>query len=71
MAFQLHRFAETLASPDAVSPSRSEPGGPSLLPALPGPERQELLHLPCGEREADCSFILTAYPGRSIKGEGP
>ena len=23
MAFQLHRFAETLASPDAVSPSRS------------------------------------------------
>ena len=28
MAFQLHRFAETLASPNAVSPSRSNPGGP-------------------------------------------
>lgn len=26
MAFQLHRFAETLASPDAVIPSRSGPG---------------------------------------------
>lgn len=25
MAFQLHRFAETLANPDAVSPSKSSP----------------------------------------------
>ena len=25
MAFQLHRFAETLTSPDAVSPSKSSP----------------------------------------------
>ena len=36
-AFQMHRFAETLAKPDAVRPSRSKPGSPALLPALPGP----------------------------------
>ena len=71
MAFQLHRFAETLASPDAVNPSKS---GPSvqlyyrLYSDLRGRNRYICLVV---KRERDYSFILTGYLGRSIKGEGP
>ena len=49
MALQMHRFAETLASPKAVRPSMSGPSVQLYYPALPGPAGQEPLHLPCGE----------------------
>ena len=61
MAFQLHRFAETLASPDAVSPSRSSPAVQlyyRLYPDLRARNRYICLVV---KREADYSFILTAY----------
>ena len=69
MAFQMHRFAETLTSPDAVRPSRSSPGVElyyRLYPDLRGRNRYICLVV---KRETDYSFILTAYLSRSIKGE--
>ena len=69
MAFQLHRFAETLASPDAVSHSRSSPAVRlyyRLYTDLRGMNRYICLVV---KREADYSFILTAYLDRRIKGE--
>ena len=69
MAFQLHRFAETLASPDAVSPSRSSPAVHlyyRLYPDLRGRNRYICLVV---NRERSYSFILTAYLDRRIKGE--
>ncbi len=71
MASQLHRLADTLARPDAVSPSRSGPAVQlyyRLYPDLQGRNRYICLVV---KRERDYSFILTAYLGRSIKGEGP
>ena len=68
MAFQMHRFAETLTSPDAVSPSRSSPTVQlyyRLYPDLRGRNRYICLVV---KKEAGHSFILTAYLGRSIKG---
>ena len=69
MAFQMHRFAETLARPDAVSPSRSSPSVQlyyRLYPDLRGRNRYICLVV---KRETDYSFILTAYLDRRIKGE--
>ena len=69
MAFQLHRFAETLTSPDAVSPSRSNPTVQlyyRLYPDLRGSNRYICLVV---KRERTYSFILTAYLDRRIKGE--
>ena len=69
MAFQLHRFAETLTSPDAVSPSRSNPTVQlyyRLYPDLRGRNRYICLVV---KRERTYSFILTAYLDRRIKGE--
>ena len=69
MAFQLHRFAETLASPDAVSSSRSSPAVRlyyRLYPDLRGRNRYICLVV---KRETGYSFILTAYLDRRIKGE--
>ena len=71
MAFQLHRFAETLASPDAVSSSRSSPAVRlyyRLYPDLRGRNRYICLVV---KRETGYSFILTAYLDRRIKGEQP
>ena len=71
MAFQLHRFAETLASPDAVSPSRSNPAVNlyyRLYSDLRGRNRYICLVV---KRETGYSFILTAYLDRKIKGEQP
>ncbi len=71
MAFQLHRFAETLASPDAVSPSRSSPAVQlyyRLYQDLRGRNRYICLVV---KRETGYSFILTAYLDRRIKGELP
>ena len=69
MAFQLPRFAETLASPDAVSPSRSSPEVHlyyRLYPDLRGRNRHMCLEV---RKETDHSFILTACLDRRIKGE--
>ena len=69
MAFQMHRFAETLASPDAVSPSRSSPTVQlyyRLYPDLRGRNRYICLVV---KREKSYSFVLTAYLDRRVKGE--
>ena len=69
MAFQLHRFAETLASPDAVRTSRSNPTVQlyyRLYPDLRGSNRYVCLVV---KRGTDYSFVLTGYLARSIKGE--
>ena len=69
MAFQLHRFAETLAEPDAVRPSRSSPGVQlyyRLHPDLKGRNRHVCLVV---KKRDDRSFILTAYLDRKIKGD--
>ena len=69
IAFQLHRFAETLARPDAVRPSRSTPTVQlyyRLYPDLRGRNRYICLVV---KRESTYSFILTAYLDRRIKGE--
>lgn len=68
MAFQMHRFAETLANPDAVSPSRSSPAVHLyylLYPDLQGRNRYVCVVV---KRERSYSFILTAYLDRRIKG---
>ena len=69
MASQIRRFAETLASPDAVSPSRSNRTVQlyyRLYTDLRGRNRYICLVV---KRETDYSFILTGYLARSIKGE--
>ena len=69
MAFQMHRFAETLTNPDAVRTSRSSPEVQlyyRLYPDLRGRNRYVCLVV---KAESGYSFILTAYLGRSIKGE--
>ena len=68
MAFQLHRFAETLASPDAVSPSMSSPAV-HLYYRLYRDQRGRNRYL-ClvVKRETDDSFILTGYLSRGIRG---
>ncbi len=68
MAFQMHRFAETLASPDAVRPSRSGPMVQlyyRLYPDLRGRNRYICLVV---KKETGYSFILTGYLARNIKG---
>ena len=69
MALQMHRFAETLARPDAVRPSKSSPAVQlyyRLYPNLRGRNRYIRLVV---KRESSYSFVLTAYLSRSIKGE--
>ena len=71
MALQMHGFAETLARPDAVRPSRANPAIQlyyRLYPDIRGRNRYVCL---VEKRESTFSFILTGYLGRSIKGEGP
>ena len=68
MAFQMHRFVETLANPDAVTPSRSSPAVRlyyRLYPDLRGRNRYICLVV---KREKTYSFILTGYLARSIRG---
>ena len=68
MAFQMHRFAETLARPDTVSPSRSSSDVRlyyRLYPDLRGRNRYICLVV---KKETSYSFILTAYLDRRIKG---
>ena len=69
MAFQMHRFAETLASPDAVRPSRSNPTVQlyyRLYPDLRDRNRYLCLVVKKGRTN---SFILTGYLDRRIKGD--
>ena len=69
MAYQMHRFAETLAKPDAVRTSRSSPTVQlyyRLYPDLRGRNRYLCLVV---KRQSDHSFILTGYLDRRIKGE--
>ena len=69
MAFHLRRFAETLARPDAVRPSRSSPAVQlyyRLYADLRGRHRYVCLVV---KRKEDHSFILTGYLARSIKGD--
>ena len=68
MAFQQHRFAETLARPDVVRPSRASPAVQlyyRLYPDLRGRNRYVCLVV---KREPTYAFILTAYLSRGIKG---
>ena len=68
MAFQMHRVAETLAEPDAVSVSRSSPTVRlyyRLYPDLRARNRYLCLVV---KRDGDDSFILTGYLDRKIKG---
>ena len=65
MESHLHRFAETLASPDAVRSPRSSPAV-RLYPDLLGGNRYVCLVV---KRERSYSFILTAYLDWGIKGE--
>ena len=69
MSFHLHRLAETIASPDAVIPSRSSRTVQlyyRLYPDLRGRNRYICLVV---KRGTDYSFILTGYLGRSIRGD--
>ena len=69
MAFQLHRFAETLATPDAIQISRSNATVRlyyRLYPDLRGRNSYLCLEV---KREDDYSFILTGYLDRRIKGD--
>ena len=63
------RFADTLAGPDAVRPSRTNPTVQlyyRLYPDLRGRNRYVCLVV---KRGADYSVILPGYLGRSIKGD--
>ncbi len=67
MAFQLHRFADTLATPDAIQISRSNLTVRlyyKMYPDLRGRNRYLCLVV---KRESNYSFILTGYLDRRIK----
>ncbi|MDE2999525.1 MAG: PBECR2 nuclease fold domain-containing protein [Gemmatimonadota bacterium] len=69
MAFQMHRFSETLARPDVVRPSGSNQTVHlyyRLYPDLRGRNRYLCLVV---KRSTSYSFILTAYLARKIKGK--
>lgn len=68
MAFQLHRLADTLSNPDAVTTSKSSPSVElyhRLYQDLRGRNRYVCLVV---KRGSDHSFILTGYLSRRIKG---
>ena len=69
MVFQMHRFSDTLASPDAVRASKSSPTVQlyyRLYPDQRGRNRYICLVV---KRGRIYSFILTAYLDRKIQGE--
>lgn len=69
MAFQMHRFSETLARPNAVRPSRSSQTVQlyyRLYPDLRGRNRYICLVV---KRGTSYASILTAYLARKIKGD--
>ena len=68
MAFQLQRFAETLASPDAVIPSRSGPGVHLYYRLYPDERGRNRYLCLVVKRGTDDSFVLTGYLSRGIRG---
>ena len=66
MAFHMHRFADTLASPDAVRASKSSPTVQMYY--LPGPRGRDRYICLVVKRGRSYSFILTAYLDRKIQG---
>lgn len=69
VAYQMHRFADTLARPDAITISRSNTAVKlyyRLFPDLRGRSRYLCLVV---KRQRTHSFILTGYLDRRIKGE--
>ncbi len=68
MAFELHRFAETLASPDAVRPSRSSPAVHLYYRLYPDQQGRNRYLCLVVKRGTDDSFVLTAYLSRGIRG---
>ena len=69
IALQTRRFAETLAKPDAVRPSKYSPSVRlyyRLYQDLQGRNRYLCLVV---KRENNYSFILTAYLSSGIKGK--
>ena len=69
MAYQMRRFAETLAKPDAVRTSKTSPTVSlyyRLYSDLRGRSRYVCLVV---KRSEEYSFILTAYLDRKIKGD--
>ena len=67
MARQLRRIRETLAEPDLIAPSSTDPDVRlyyRLYPDLQGRRRYICLVV---KRMADYSFIITGYPARNIR----
>ena len=69
MAYQMHRFAETLARPDAVRASKSRPTVYLYYRLYPDLRRRSRYVCIVVKREKEYSFILTAYLDRRIKGD--
>ena len=69
MAFQMHRFADTLAKPDAVRPSKSSPTVQLYYRLYPDLRRRNRYVCLVVKRGQTDSFILTGYLDRRIKGE--
>ena len=69
MAFQMHRFAETLAAPDAVKTSKSSPTVELYYRLYPDPRGRNRYVCLVVKRGRDYSSILTGYLDRKIKGE--
>ncbi len=69
MAYQVHRFAETLAEPDTIALSRTRSAVRlcyRLYPDLRGRNRYVCIVV---KQERGYSCILTAYLDRRIKGK--
>ena len=69
MAYQMHRFAETLTRPDAVRASKSSPTVYLYYRLYPDLRRRIRYVCLVVKREKEYSFILTAYLDRRIKGD--
>lgn len=69
MAFQMHRFADTLAKPDAVRASKSSPTV-QIFHRLYSDLRSRSRYICLGVKKGTFySFILTGYLSSKIKGK--
>ena len=69
MAFHMHRFADTLASPDAVRASKSSPTVQMYYRLYLDQRGRDRYICLVVKRGRSYSFILTAYLDRTIQGE--
>ena len=69
MAFHLHRFADTLAMPDSIQSSRSNPEVRLYYKMYPDLSRRNRYLCLVVKMESSYSFILTGYLDRRIKGD--